>query len=74
MHVFILGMGHVGKALAAELRAVGHRVTGSTTTPEKVESLAEHADEVVVLRGVETQKLQSAAAGCDIIVVTVAPM
>ena len=51
MHIFILGMGHVGKALAARLRAEGHRVTGSTTTPDKVSELEQHADKVVVLRG-----------------------
>ena len=73
MHIFILGMGHVGKALAARLRADGHRVTGSTTTPGKVDALREHADEVVVLRGSDTAKVQAAARGCDAIVVTVAP-
>ena len=73
MHIFILGMGHVGKALAARLRADGHRVTGTTTTPAKVPDLEPFADEVVVLRGAETQKLQEAAAGCDAIIVTVAP-
>ncbi len=46
MHVFILGMGHVGKALAARLRAAGHTVTGSTTTPAKVAELETHADHV----------------------------
>jgi nucleoside-diphosphate-sugar epimerase len=65
MDIFILGMGHVGKALAARLRAAGHRVTGSTTTPEKVAELQRHADRVVVLA--------QAAAGCDAIIVTVAP-
>ena len=73
MHIFILGMGHVGKALAANLRASGHTITGSTTTAEKVAELQEHADEVVVLRGSETEKLVAAASGCDVIVVTVAP-
>jgi nucleoside-diphosphate-sugar epimerase len=73
MHIFILGMGHVGKALAARLRANGHRVTGSTTTPGKVIELESCADNVVVLRGSETAKLQQAAADCDVIVVTVAP-
>ena len=73
MHIFILGMGHVGKALAANLRASGHTITGSTTTPEKVAELQEHAEEVVVLRGSETEKLVAAASGCDVIVVTVAP-
>lgn len=73
MNVFILGMGHVGKALAARLRGDGHHVTGSTTTPDKVPELENHADKVVVLRGSETVKLASAAAGCDAIIVTVAP-
>ena len=73
MHIFILGMGHVGKALAARLRAEGHRVTGSTTTPDKVSELEQHADNVVVLRGSEADKLAEAAQGCDAIIVTVAP-
>ena len=73
MDIFILGMGHVGKALAALLRDAGHRVSGSTTTPEKVEELQQHADRVVVLRGSEGDKLAQAASGCDVIIVTVAP-
>jgi nucleoside-diphosphate-sugar epimerase len=73
MNIFILGMGHVGKALSARLRSAGHRVTGSTTTPEKVADLQQHADNVVVLRGAETDKLQQAAADCELMIVTVAP-
>jgi nucleoside-diphosphate-sugar epimerase len=73
MQVFILGMGHVGKALADRLRADGHRVTGSTTTPEKVAALESHADRVVVLRGSEADKVMDAARDCDAIIVTVAP-
>jgi nucleoside-diphosphate-sugar epimerase len=73
MHIFILGMGHVGKALAARLRSAGHTVTGSTTTPEKVSDLEQHADNVVVLKGSETDKVAAAASGCDAIIVTVAP-
>ena len=73
MHVFILGMGHVGKALATKLRAEGHRVTGSTTTSGKVEDLSQYADHVAVLRGAESEKLRNAAEGCDVIIATVAP-
>ncbi len=51
MHIFILGMGHVGKALSTELRSAGHRVTGSTTTDSKVTELQKLADTVVVLDG-----------------------
>lgn len=73
MKIFILGMGHVGKALATKLRSQGHQITGTTTTPEKVDGLREYADEVFVLKGSETEKVQAAAANCDAIVVTVAP-
>jgi len=73
MNIFIMGMGHVGKALAARLRADGHSVTGSTTTPEKVPELQQHADRVVVLRGSETDNVAKASQGCDAIIVTVAP-
>ncbi len=71
--VLILGLGHVGKALAQRLRARGVRVLGTTTTPGKVADLQAFADEVHVARGHETQKIAEIAAGCDAIVATVAP-
>ena len=73
MNIFILGMGHVGKALAVRLRGAGHTVMGSTTTPGKVEELEQYADRVAVLKGSETERLVEAAEGCDAIIVTVAP-
>ncbi|WP_101757774.1 NAD-dependent epimerase/dehydratase family protein [Oceanicoccus sp. KOV_DT_Chl] len=73
MKVLILGMGHVGKALASRLRSAGHSVVGTTTTPAKVEDLKQVADEVAVLTGADTDKVIAAAKGCDAIVVTVAP-
>ncbi|WGL16844.1 NAD-dependent epimerase/dehydratase family protein [Microbulbifer bruguierae] len=73
MTILILGMGHVGKALAQKLKSDGHRVVGTTTTAAKVEPLSAIVDEVFVLRGSETEKVAKAAADCDQIVVTVAP-
>ncbi len=73
MKVFILGMGHVGKALAQRLRGEGHQVVGTTTTPGKVAELEKVADEIAVLKGSETDKVVAAAAGCDAVIVTVAP-
>lgn len=73
MKVLILGMGHVGKALAGRLRNEGHTIVGTTTTPGKVDDLKKVADEVAVLTGDETDKVIAAAQGCDAIVVTVAP-
>lgn len=71
--VLILGLGHVGKALAARLRDSGIRVAGTTTTPAKVSELKDHADEIYVLRGTDTEAISGAAAGCDAIITTVAP-
>jgi predicted dinucleotide-binding enzyme len=39
MNILILGLGHIGKALASELKALGHSVSGTTTTAEKVPGL-----------------------------------
>lgn len=71
--VLILGLGHVGKALAQRLRAGGIRVIGTTTTPEKVEGLRAFADEVHVARGTDQQRIADIGAGCDAVVTTVAP-
>lgn len=73
MKVLILGIGHVGKALAQKLKVDGHTVVGTTTTPAKVADLAPYADEVVVLKGSESDKVKAAAEGCDAIITTVAP-
>ncbi|MEX0827428.1 MAG: NAD-dependent epimerase/dehydratase family protein [Haliea sp.] len=73
MRIMILGMGHVGKALAQSLKTDGHTLVGTTTTAAKVDTLNTLADEVKVLMGSDTEKVIAAAAGCDIIVVTVAP-
>lgn len=71
--VLILGLGHVGQALARRLRAEGVTVVGTTTTPAKVEALREVADEVHVARGSDAGKIGEIAAGSDAIVTTVAP-
>ena len=71
--VLILGLGHVGKALAKSLRSDGVAIVGTTTTPEKVEGLREFADEVHVVRGTDAQRVAEIAKDCDAVVVTVPP-
>ncbi len=73
MRVLIVGCGLVGKELARQLRADGHHVTGTTTTPAKVAALSEVCDEVAVLTGAESDKVRAAAEGADAIVVTAGP-
>lgn len=71
--VLILGLGHVGKALAERLRADGVTVVGTTTTPAKLEPLQAFADEVHLARGTDAETIARIAQGCDAIVTTVAP-
>lgn len=71
--LLILGLGHVGKALAQKFRAEGVKVIGTTTTPAKVEGLRAYADQVHVARGTDTELIKTISKGCDAIVVTVAP-
>lgn len=71
--VFILGLGHVGKALALSLRSQGIRVVGTTTTPDKVEGLREFADAVHVVRGTDAARIRELGADADAVVTTVAP-
>ncbi len=73
MKILIMGTGHVGKAVAKTLREQGHTVAGTTTTPGKVAELQALLDEVHVLKGAEADKVTAAAAGCDVVIATVAP-
>jgi len=73
MRVLIVGMGLVGAELAAQLRAAGHQVVGTTTTPDRVEALRELADDVRVLRGRDVDALRDAARGCGAIAVCAGP-
>lgn len=73
MKILILGLGHVGKALAQRWMAAGHEVVGTTTTPSKVADLEKLVTRVEVLKGEEADKVKAAAEGCDVVIATVAP-
>lgn len=73
MNILILGLGHIGKALAAELKAQGHSVSGTTTTVAKVPALSALVEKVHVLKGEEGDKVAVAAQDADLVIVTVAP-
>jgi nucleoside-diphosphate-sugar epimerase len=73
MRVLVLGAGFVGRALTQRLRAAGHAVVGTTTTPAKKADLELLCDEVHVLRGADAEAVAAAAAGCDAVVVCAGP-
>jgi nucleoside-diphosphate-sugar epimerase len=73
MNIFLLGMGFIGTKTAEILKQNGHHVTGTTTTPSKVDSLKALCDDVLILRGDEVDKIKSTASKADLVVVTVGP-
>jgi nucleoside-diphosphate-sugar epimerase len=73
MRYFILGAGMTGRELARVLRERGHHVVGSTTTPEKVDGLAPHFDEVRVLRGSDRDAIADVLADVDGVVISAGP-
>ena len=73
MRYFVLGAGLAGRELARLLRAQGHQVIGSTTTPEKVDGLRESFDDVRVLRGSDREAVRQALEGVDGVVISAGP-
>ena len=71
--VLIIGVGLVGRRLAAGLRAEGHHVTGTTTTPDKVADLRDGCDEVLLLRGSDRAAVHAAVADADVVAVLAGP-
>jgi nucleoside-diphosphate-sugar epimerase len=73
VRVLVIGAGLVGQELARQLRADGHTVVATTTTPAKAESLAAVADEVRVLRGSDAPAVAAALADVDAVAVCAGP-
>jgi nucleoside-diphosphate-sugar epimerase len=73
MRYFVLGAGLAGRELARALRAQGHQVIGTTTTPEKVDALRESFDDVRVLRGSDREAVRDALQGVDGVVISAGP-
>ena len=71
--MLVIGAGLVGTEVGARLRALGHEVACTTTTPGKVDGLREQFDEVLVLRGSDRDAVRAAMAGRDAVVVAAGP-
>ena len=73
MKLLILGCGQAGMQIARLARERGWQVTGTTTTPARVEEISTVVDEAVVLVGSDREAVKKAAEGADAIVVSVSP-
>jgi nucleoside-diphosphate-sugar epimerase len=73
MNVLVIGAGLVGTEVGVRLRALGHEVAGTTTTPGKVDGLREQFDQVLVLRGSDREAVRAAMVGRDAVVVAAGP-
>lgn len=76
MRIFLLGSGYVGTALLHYFQSslgYSHKIIASTTSVHKKEMLSPYADEVVILRGDEQERILSILERCDAMIVLVAP-
>lgn len=66
MKTAVIGCGYVGKTVAHLWKAKGFDVLATTTSPERINELSEVANQVVVLKGTEEQKLAAALADREV--------
>jgi nucleoside-diphosphate-sugar epimerase len=71
--IAVLGCGYVGSPLAEYWQDRGHYVTGTTTSRERVASLAAFISKVVLMKGDDIVAVQALLQGQDTLVVSVAP-
>lgn len=72
MKAAIIGCGYVGMAVARVWREKGLDVLVTTTRPERVAELSELANQVVVLKASESDRLKAALADRQVVLLSVA--
>lgn len=73
MKVLVIGAGFVGSTAATQLAALGHDVTVTATSEEKVALLKERFGQAVLLRGSDAETVAAAVADKDAVVITAGP-
>lgn len=71
MNILILGCGYVGSEVARFWHKKGHRVSVTTTTPDKVDKLAAISDRVMLLEGNDLDAISNAIEDCEVILLSV---
>ncbi|QEY32659.1 NAD-dependent epimerase/dehydratase family protein [Synechococcus sp. RSCCF101] len=73
LHRGIVGCGYVGRAVAASWRGAGHRITATATREESLASLKPLVDQAVRFRSDEPDNALAELAGCDGLLISLAP-
>ncbi|AFY40199.1 NADP oxidoreductase coenzyme F420-dependent [[Leptolyngbya] sp. PCC 7376] len=71
MKIAIIGCGYVGRTIAKRWKAVGHELTVTTTSSEKVSQLADLAHRVKVIEGSDQDALRELCEGQEVILLSV---
>lgn len=72
MKIAIIGCGYVGSSLAQILKGMGHSVTVTTRSHDKVAALQKISDAVCILEGNDLDRMQNLLQHLDAIVISVA--
>jgi nucleoside-diphosphate-sugar epimerase len=72
MKIAIIGGGYVGKEVARLWHNNGHKVTITTTTPDKQKELAKFADRVEVVEGNQIDRMTSLLQDREVVLLSVA--
>ncbi|CRX38265.1 NAD-dependent epimerase/dehydratase family protein [Estrella lausannensis] len=71
--IAMIGSGYIGQALLNLWKGQGYHLIATTTSEEKRGALAQMADEAIVMKTSETEKLASVLERADACVITLAP-
>lgn len=72
MNIAIVGAAYTGMAAARHFRSQGHRVTVTTTRPERADELEAVADRVLVMKGSDVASMRELVADADVVILTMA--
>ncbi|HEY9835835.1 MAG TPA: SDR family oxidoreductase [Vampirovibrionales bacterium] len=73
LNIGIIGCGYVGTAVARRWREFGHSITATTTRSDRIPELQQVAQQVVVLKGNDSEALASMVQNQDVILLSMAP-
>jgi Trk K+ transport system NAD-binding subunit len=59
MNAIIIGCGYVGSAVAQHWRNLGHAITATTTTQDRIGELQKVANQAIVLKRCDEETLQT---------------